>query len=322
MGVLKSLVFLQAYDVNSGSCPSSSNAPKQSNFRWTRELTNESISSALSETFQIAPGQTQSLFSGVRTLSQDNTTNYSIALAPLQTNIYQLTYNSGTAPAFRTLRVIGTDATSQVTTSINGPILTYTFTGGTLPSLASVQPGDDVLIGSNFNLQNQGLTGIWQIISVTSNSFSVVNPTGIVEGPITLGSGFANQVRIFSAAGVQIGDTLAITGGFSPVSRNSYQVTLVTDYWLQFSYAGSLPSEGPINTEVTVYTMNKTMVYLESDQPVELLLNGAVSGPIVVPVVSNGVPFPGMFLLNSNIYSLSVINNSINQANITLLSAE
>lgn len=323
MGVLKSLIFLQAYEVNSGSCASATALnPKHSNFKWTREITNQNISNALSETFQIAPGVTQSLFSGTRTLSQDGTTTYSIALAPAQTNIYQLTYDTGTAPAFRTLRTIGTDATTQVTTSINGPILTYTFTGGTLPTLTSVQPGDDVLIGTNFNLQNQGLTGIWQVVSVTSTSFSVVNPTGIVEGPITLGSGFANQVRIFSAAGVQIGDTLAITSVFSPVSRNAYQITLVTDYWLQFSYTGSLPAEGPIMTEVTVYTMNKTMVYLESDQTVELLLNGGGTGPIVVPTASNGSVSPGMFLLNSNIYSLSVVNNSINQANVTLLSTE
>jgi hypothetical protein len=317
MGVFKSLVFLQAYE---DSC--TSNSPKQSNFKWTREVSNFNISSALSETFQVAAGQTQSLFSGTRILSQDNTTAYSLALAPFQTSIYQLTYNSGTSPVFRTLRVIGTDATSQVTTSLNGPILTYTFTGGTLPDLSSVQVGDNVLIGSAFNAQNQGTTGIWQIVSVTSSSFSVVNSTGIIEGPITLGGGFANQIRIFSAAGVQIGDTLAITGGFSPVSRNAYQITLVTDYYLQFSYAGSLPSEGPITTEVSVYSMAKTLVYLESDQSIELLLNGANSGPIVIPTISNGSIFPGMFLLNSNIYSLSVVNNSINQANITLLSTE
>lgn len=322
MGILKSLVFLQAYEVNSGSCASSSNNPKHSNFRWTRETTNDSISSALSETFQISPGITQSLFSGVRTLAQDGTTTYSIVLAPFQTSIYQLTYNSGAAPAFRTLRAIGTDSTSQVTTSLNGPILTYTFVAGTLPSLGTVQVGDNVLVGNAFSALNQGTTGIWQIVSVTSNSFSVVNPTGIAQGPITLGASFANQIRIFSAAGVQIGDTLAISGGFSPVSRNAYLITLVTDYYLQFSYAGSLPAEGPITTQVAVYSMAKTMIYVESDQQIELLLNGAGSGPIIVPVSSNGSAFPGMFLLNGNIYSLSVINNSINPANVTLLSSE
>ena len=319
MATLKTLVFLQAYE-GSPSFPCSSNSPSKNFFKWTRE-NQLPISGGLSETFQIAPQTTQTLFSGVISLTQDGTTQYSLALAPFQTSIYQLTNTGGTAPTFRTLRTIGTDATTEVTTSVNGPILTYTFTGGTLPSLSSVQVGDNVFIGNDFNQFNQGATGIWQIISLTSNSFSVVNPTGYVEGPITLGSGYANQVRIFSAAGVQIGDTLIISSGFSPVSWGSYQITLVTDYYLQFSYTGALPSEGPITTEVAVYSMAKSMVYLETDQNLTVTLNGTTSGAQIVPQVANGSVFPGWFLQSGTvIYSLSVTNNSITVANVTLLS--
>lgn len=318
MSTLKTLIFLQGYE---GSSSCSSNSPSKNFFKWTRE-SQSSISSALSETFSVAPGESQSLFSGTIALTQDGTTQYSLALVPFQTSMYQLTNTGGTAPTFRTLRSIGTDTTTQVTTSLNGPILTYAFTGGTLPSLTSVQPGDNVLIGSDFNPANQGATGIWQIVSTTSTSFSVVNPTGVIEGPITLGSGFANQVRIFSADGVQIGDTLIISGGFSPVSWNSYQITLVTDAYVQFSYTGSLPSEGPITTEVAVYSMAKTFVYMESDQNLTITLNGGSPGPTIVPTVINGSAYPGAFLLNGVVYSCSVTNNSINVANVTLLSAE
>ncbi len=316
MANLKTLIFLQAYE---DTVPS--NSPKLNNFKWTRESTNYSVSSALSDTFQIPPQTTQSLFSGMRTLAQDGTTQYSISLVPMMNSMYQLTNVGGTPPAFRTLRSIGTDATSQVTTSLNGTVLTFTFTGGTLPSLGSVVAGDQVLIGDDFNQSNQG---IWQIIATTSTSISIVNPLGAVEGPITLGSGFATQLRIFSAAGVQIGDTLSIFGGFSPVSQNAYQITQVTDYYLQFSYTGVLPIEGPITTDdIAVYTAIKNMIYLESDQNLEILINGAESGPVIVPSVSNGIALsPGIFMLNGNIYSLSVINNSINEANITLLSTE
>jgi hypothetical protein len=368
-------------------------------FKWTRE--NQSpVSSALSETFQVPPGSTQSLFSGTVSLTQDGTTQYSLALAPFQTSIYQLTNTAGTAPTFRVLRSIGADATTQVTTSLNGPVLTFsapgtyasfvglvsgltssitvtanvlgvsgnsvlltgdgssnvsllisnwntahpsnqiTLTAGTgtqVPSLSasiqlsggstpfnlvSVQPGDNVLIGSDFNLSNQGATGIWQIISTTSTSFSVVNSTGIVEGPITLGSGYANQIRIFGAQGVQVGDTLVISSGFSPISFGSYIVTLVTDYYLQFSFLGLLPAQSGITTEVAVYSMAKTLVYMESDQNLTLTLNGGSPGPTIVPTVSSGSIFPGIFLLNGVVYSLSVTNNSINVANVTLLSAE
>jgi hypothetical protein len=310
---LKTLVFLQAYED-----PRPSNSPSRNNFKWTRE-TQTSISQALSETFQIAPGSTQLLFSGSRTLTQDGTTQYSLALAPFQTSIYQLTNTGGSAPTFRTLRTIGTDATSQVTTSINGPVQTFTFTGGTLPNLSSVQVGDQVLIGSDFNQLNQG---IWQIIATTSTSFSIVNSTGYIEGPITLGSGFATQLRIFSDAGVQVEDTLNISEGFSPVVFGNYQITQVTDYYLQFSFAGSLPAQSGILSEVAVYDMAKSMVYLESDQSLTVLLNGAESGPTILPQVTTAKVFPGMFLLNGSVYSMSVTNNSVSVANVTLLSAE
>lgn len=313
MSTLKTLVFLQAYED-----PISSNSPSKLSFKWAKE-TQLSTSNALSETFQIAPGTTQALFSGTRTLTQDGTTQYSLAPVMFTTSSYQLTNTGGAAPSFRTLRSIGTDATTQVTTSLNGPVLTFTFSGGTLPNLASVQAGDDVLIGSSFSSLNQG---VWQVISLTTTSISVVNPTGFTEGPITLGSGFANQLRIFSSSGVQIGDTLVISGGFSPVSQNSYIITQVTDYYLQFSYTGSLPQESGITTEVAAYSMAKSMVYIETDQKITALINGSMSGPQIVPAVSDGTVFPGMFLLNSGVYSLSVTNNSISTANVTLLSAE
>lgn len=319
MGSLKTLIFLQAYE--DSTCNSGS-SPQKNNFKWTREYSDSSITNALSETFQLAPLSTQTLFNGVRTLTQDGTTQYSISLVPFATSTYQLTNTGGTVAGFRTLRTIGTDATSQVTTSINGPILTYTFTGGTLPNIASVQVGDNVLIGNVFNPSNQGTTGIWQIISTTSTSISVINPLGYVEGPITLGSQYATQLRIFSGGLVQIGDTLVISSGFSPVSLNSYTITQVTDYYVQFSYAGSLPTQGPITTEVAVYNMAKSMIYIEADQNTEILINGSIFGPTVMPTVSRGIARPGLFLLNSTVWSLSVSNNSINQANVTLLSTE
>jgi hypothetical protein len=201
--------------------------------------------------------------------------------------------------------------------------LTYTFTGGTLPNLSSVQPGDDVLIGTVFNQLNQG---VWQVISKTTTSISVVNQSGYVQGPITLGSSYATQLRIFSSGNVQVGDTLVISSGFSPVTLGSYIVTQVTDNYIQFSYTGSLPTEGPITTEVGVYSVAKSTIYLETDQNLELLINGALSGPVVTPMVSpttkTNIVFPGLFLLNSTVWSLSVTNNSITPANVTLLSAE
>jgi hypothetical protein len=327
MSKLNLSVHLHAYDDNRPS-----NAPSRCPIKWCRDLQGLVVNSPKSEDYTIAPGETRILFSGTRTLSQDNTTRYSLALKPLNTTIYVLSWASGTKPNFRTPRVPGDDATTQITSTINGLIETFTSTGGTPLSLLSggVVVGDFVTLGSLFNVANQGT---FQIIAVTATSFSVVNPTPIVEGPITLGAGFATQLQIFSTAGVQVGDTLVISSGFSPVTWGSYVITAVYAESLEFSSIAILPPETNILSAVVIYSMAKSIVYMESDQSLVVTVNGtALAAPIKpfilincptgLPSTALGLTTPGMLLLTSTIYSLSVTNNGIVPANVFLAAAE
>lgn len=318
MNKLNFLLYLNAY---ADSNPS--NNPSRSNFKWTRDINGLFVSNPSSLEFS-APGETKTLFNGTRTLTQDNTTEYSIALAPIagQNTTYQLTWSGGTNPGFRTSRTSGADATTQVTVTLNGTVLTFASTGGTPFNLTGggVQVGDFVQIGSLFNIANQGQ---WQIIALTATSFSVVNAFGVAEGPYTLGSGFATQIDIFSAAGVQAGDTLLITGGFSPVTQGAYLVTTVTDMWVQFSSTAVLPTEGPITTEaITFYYDAQRLVYLESNQKVTMVINGQAGNEIDPIADCKCVRQPGMFLRMSTIYSMTVTNISESTATLYLASVE
>lgn len=316
---LNFLIYLNAY-----SDQNPSNNPSRSNFKWTRDINGLAVDSPSSVAFSLAPGETKTLINGVRTLTQDITTQYSIALAPIagQNTTYQLTWSGGTNPGFRTSRTSGANATTQVTTTLNGTLLTFASTGGTPFSLISggVVAGDFVQIGNLFNIANQGQ---FQIISRTATSFSIVNPFGVAEGPITLGSGFASQIDIFSAAGVQAGDTLVISGGFSPVTQGSYIVTAVTDMWVQFSSLSVLPTEGPITTEaITFYSDAQRLVYLESNQKVTMVINGQ-AGNEIDPIADCRCKIqPGMFLRMSTVYSMTVTNISQNTAQLYLASVE
>jgi len=316
---LNFLIYLNAYaDQNP------SNAPSRSAFRWTRETNSLAISNPTSIQFSLAPGETRTLFNGTRVLTQDGTTEYSIALAPIagQNTTYQLTWSGGTNPGFRTSRASGADATTQVTATLNGTVLTFTSTGGTPFNLTGggVQVGDFVQIGNLFNLANQGQ---FQIISFTATSFSVVNAFGVAEGPYTLGAGFASQIDIFSALGVQAGDTLLITGGFSPVTRGAYTVTAVTDMWVQFSSTAVLPVEGPILTEaIAFYYDAQSLVYLESNQKVTMVINGQGGNEIDPLANCQCVRQPGIFLRMSTIYSMTVTNVSQDTAQLYLASVE
>lgn len=313
---LNLLVFLNSY-----SDPNSSNNPSLSNFKWDREINGLSVENPQSLAFSLAPGETRVLFNGSRTLAQDGTTLYSIALKPLTSNTYILSNTGGTAPDFRTPRAPGADATTQISVVLNGPLATFSSTGGTPLALLSggVVVGDYVRIGNLFNPANQGE---WKIIAVTATSFTVENELAAAEGPITLGSGFAAQLQIYSAAGVQIGDTLNITGGFSPVTQGSYKITSVGAEFLEFYSTDVLPAEGPIMTQaIAAYIDAKQLVYLESDQHCSMILNG-VGGGEIQPFVINNSTQPGIFMRTSTIYSMSVTNNSTSPANLFLASVE
>lgn len=315
-------IYLNAY-----SDRSSSNAPSLNNFKWARDISGLIVDNPTNLAAVLAPGETRSLFSGTRTLAQNGTTQYSISVKPLSSNTYILANVGGQAPNFRTPRSTGADATTQVTAVVNGPIVTFTSTGGTAFNLAGVVVGDYATIGNNFNFLNQGT---FRIIAVSSTSFTVENLVAVSEGPITLGSGFATQVAIYSAAGVQIGDILAISGGFSQASWGNYEVTAVYANSLEFSSVNVLPEEGPITTQaIAIYSDSKSLIYIESDSLVSVIVNGIVVGNVEPFIVSNAAQpslppavLPGPFLLKSTVHSLSVTNNGLTSANIFFAAVE
>ena len=318
MSKLNFLVYLNAYaDKNA------SNSPSRSNFKWERHANSILASNPTSLEFSLAPGETRTLFDGSRTITQNNTTQWSITLVPFSSSSYQLSWVGGTQPGFRTSRTIGGNSSTNVTVTVNGPVVTFASTSGALWNLTvgGVVVGDYVRIGSQFNPANQGE---WQIIALTNTSFKVVNLSGAAEGPINLGAGYASQVKIYSAAGVQIGDTLSITGGFSPATWGSYKITSVADTFLQFSSLNTLPQESSITTDdITVYYLAKKLIYLEADQHVALTING-VAGNEIDPLLSCDCSTlnPGVFMQSSTIYSLSITNDGVSTAKLFLASVE
>lgn len=321
MSKLSLSVFLNAYDDAAAS-----NAPSRNPIKWARDLQSILVNNPKSEDYTIAPGETRSLFSGTRTLNQDLTTRYDLSLKPLATTTYVLAWSGiGTAPDFRTPRNIGDDATTQVNVTTNGPVVTFTSTGmATQFDFSTVVIGDYVTIGNVFNLVNQGT---FQIISKDTTSVSVVNALAVAEGPVPLGSGFADQFQVFSAAGVQVGDTLIISAGFSPVSWGSYEITAVYAESIEFSSTAILPQESQINTEVAIYSMAKQLIYMEASAKVSVSINGGDAVIIEPFQLTNCLTAlqanqPGMLLLKSTIYSLDVTNSGIDPVNVFLAAVE
>jgi hypothetical protein len=200
--------------------------------------------------------------------------------------------------------------------------------GGTAAglNLSGAFVGDYVTIGNLFNISNQGT---FQIIALTSNSFTISNPDAVAEGPITLGSGFATQLQIYSASGVQVNDTLIISSGFSLATQGSYQITAVYPESIEFYSTSILPQEGPIETEIIIYSDVKKLIYIESDSQLSVICNGVNVGNIEPFIAINAGHYslppsilPGVFMFKSVIYSLSVTNNGLKAANMFFAAVE
>lgn len=309
MTKLNLLVHLNGYEDENPT-----NNPTKNNFKWTLDEQGIDIVEPESRSLKLQDKQSLVLFSGQVSISDDNTTTYDISLKPETNNTYVIAYNSGTAPDFRTARVEGHDATTEVSVTKNGPLLTFESTGGTVFDLVSggVQVGDEVRIGSVFNVSNQGK---FKVLAVTATSFQVENINGKDESNIVLGAEFAKQIEIFGADGVQVGDKVRLSTGFSSVSLATYEITDVNPEYIEIYSIKSLPEETNISTQLNIYNDSKQFIFIESDKKVKIQIDGNEVGSIE-PLKAGTTLKSGVFLKSGEMYSATIINESGNTATI------
>ena len=315
MSKLNLLLSINAYQDENPT-----NHPSKSNWKWVSDLQGIDIEEPYSSTVKLAPGQSLQLFSGETAISDDNTTTYDLNLKSGSTNLYILKHNSGTAPVFRTERSTGADATTEVTVTKNGPLLTFSSTGGTALNLISggAVVGDEVRIQNIFNALNQGK---FKILALTATSFTVENASGQPEGPITLGAGFAADFRIYSQTGVQIGEKVKIDSGFSSVTFGTYEISDVGPDFIQIYSLKTLPEETDISEELNIYNNSKKFLYLESNKTLSVTVDGSDNGKIE-PFSLDTKLKPGIYLKNSSMYSAQITNESQETATVFYATAE
>lgn len=255
--------------------------PKRLYVDWSRDVNNVSIVNPESSSYELAPGEVLMLFSGVRSTSIDDTTTFSITLNPAESSVYRVSYLSGTAPAFRTDRVL-TLTTQTITVSINNnATATFTTSGGSLSSvvvgdllfLPGVATGDSA---SPFNPVNQGF---WVVVGKTGASLTCVRRVGEAFAGVAEAVALTTnaQFQAFSAAGVQVGDSLEISNGFSVVSQMTFIVSEVTASWVEFTSTEPLPLETgiePTASGFSLYTDAKRFYRVEVDQEAVVRRNG------------------------------------------------
>jgi hypothetical protein len=315
MAKMNILINLNAY-----SDPTSSFTPNLNNFKWVREYSGLAINEPTSSSFTLGVKESITLFNNSRTLSHDGTTVYDLSLKAGSANTYILKASSGTSPSFKTLRATAVNATTIVDLTKNGNLMTLTVTGGPAVNFTSTVSVGDILKLDSASFDPLNL-GKFTILSVTSSSLSFENINGLAQTSITIGAGFAEEFKIFSAVGVQKEDKVKIGGSFSLLSQGSYPITDVEDNKVEFYFTGTLPLETKTTTGINVYSSSKQILYVESNKKTKLTLDGSVEN-IIQPSSNGSAVVNGFFLIKSDIYSLSIENLDSAIANIFVATVE
>jgi hypothetical protein len=316
---------------------SPNNNPQNRMADWRQNVVNVSVDNPLNEKFSIPPSGQQLVFSGSRVTTIDNTSAFSITINPTNSNLYRVTNTAGTAPGFRTNRGL-TLTGDTVTVTVNNNV-SVTFNVVT-NNWSSVSVGDTVFIptvltgdvASPFNVLNGGF---WLVIgkdaggtpkNMTATRLPGVSFSGTSE---TVAQTTNTQFNVFSSAGVQVGDTLQISSGFSLVTQQvAYTVATVTATFVEFLSSSPLPLEvgiTPTNSGMTFYNFAKRYVRIEADQPCYVQFNGSsdVTNLIIPRLAGDLSGNFGWMEKWTNAFSVNVVNKSPNNTlNIIFISAQ
>ncbi len=310
---------------------STTNNPKRKPFDWTREVRGLSVENAQTYPGSIPVGSSVTVFDGIRTTTLDGTTAFTTTLSTLDPDSrYRFTWVSGTNPTLRTTRGL-TLNTFDVTFTVNVNLTVNVTTTG---SFSGVVEGDTIFIpntttGDSANVISTENSGFWQVLAVVSStnlqlqrlsgeSFEATGET------VTLTANA--QFVAFSAAGVQAGDSVAISAVFAVATQKTFTIDKVTHLWFEVLSTSAIPAESsktPGATGLIFYTNSKRYVRIETDQEACVQFNGETTQTVrLSPWQAGDDSQPAWLEKVGSAYKLVIVNKSSTQLEYTVLAAE
>lgn len=304
--------------------------PAKNNFDWSVTRAVE-MDNPGNQVYELAPGEVKTIFDGTRSLGINGSSQFTLALTSLAATRYRLTWTgTGAAPVFRTSRGLTNGGDSLTLTSNANSTLTVTGPAG---AFTGVVAGDTVLIpgpttgdtSTVFATTNEGL---WLVLTATSTTLQLRRPTGVAyTGESEVVSVVSDgQFLAYSAAGVQVGDTIRLSAGFSASALQAYEIVAVTPTWVEFYTTSPLAvteTAVPGVSGLVIYNNAKNFVYLEYTQACLIQFNGNTStGEIFEPWVAGDDDQTGISVCKGPRWSLVVTNVSQETLKLTYGSAE
>lgn len=308
-----------------------SSNPRMKYVDWLRDTSGVPVSDPRSEAYTIEPGGSLAVFNGTRTLLTDGTTSLTLSVSTLDSSHYRLTWTGGTNPVFRTTRGLTLSGTT-LTWVVNGNG-TVTVTTNPINGFTNVAVGDTVFVpntttGDIANVLSVLNSGFWTVLGKASNSIiTLVRQTGVdFEGIGETTLLTTNlQFTAYSAAGVQVGDFVDISAGFSITARKSFEIVDVTDTFIEFVSTAPLAGETalPGAAGLAVYSNQKTFLYVEADQECAVRVNGDIGNyQRMSPFDASDSANPAMYMRRGPTWSLSIVNLSAYSLNVSIMHAE
>lgn len=311
--------------------PPTSN-PTSSPINYNLTQANLPFDNPTTESFNVDPGQSFLVWDGVRTTTVADDTAFNLTLNPFTPSIYRLAFAGGSDPGFRTRREVDLSTNTVVCTILSNLTLDVTSTG--VNPFSDVSVGDAVFIpgvktGDPVGIFNDLNAGFWTVLSTPSTGEIILgrDPSIVWEGATeTVTPTAQTDFLVFSAAGVQVGDTVDIAAGFAAPVQRSFDITSVTGDWIEFLSTSPLGPEAgvvPGAANFVIYTMRKRFVGIRTNQEIVVRYNGDTSNFNRVEPLLAGVPgFEGSDHKFGSVWSLEIFNRSTARASVRVASAE
>lgn len=221
-----------------------------------------------SDRILINPGDVTNIAVTTRNVLWDGTTVLSFVRPVANDDRMRLTWASGTAPAFRTARAIGGDATTVVSVLRVTPyVARVQVQSGTAWTLSGVQVNDILRFEANtdavtspFSLTNAGQS--FQVQSKGSDYIDFIdNGMASLDTNITLGANFAKVFRVLSQGPVKLGDTLEIAGAnVNPSNAGRFTVTDVSSDYVEVINPFGTPQTVTYDATLAAFTVYEYLI--------------------------------------------------------------
>jgi hypothetical protein len=308
------------------------NNPSSRPIDYSMTQANIPVENAQTESFNVAPGASVVVFDGIRETSIGDDTAFDLTLNLADPSVYRIAFTGGTDPEFRQTR--GVDTTHDPVTMTVLSNLSIQVDCPTTNVFSNVAVGDVVFIPGAKTGDPDGPfsdlnSGFWSVLAVPSNTRIIMgrDPADVWEGVAeTVTTTSVDDFQVFSSDGVQVGDTVDISAGFSQPAQRAFDITAVTYGWIEIRSTAPLgPETGvvPGILNFVVYTQRKRFVGIRTNQEIVVRYNNDFGDTNrVEPLLAGVAGMEGSEHKFGSVWKLEIYNRSTVRANVRVATAE